>query len=178
MKNLILLISFSFLSTLTFAQIKYPSNVQAQLPINGIALPKPDLVFTNFELTSPATISSTSQLFGKTYNHYKVSFKATIKNSGLAPTGSFNVEPNYSIVELGNGFFMNNCLQFSSLNAGESRVIVGIITFKQPANDHRDARVVLKADATCATEFLPSYNFVNESNESNNSSTILTVDIP
>lgn len=73
---------------------------------------------------------------------------------------------------------MNTCLQFSSLNAGESRVIIGIITFKQVASDHRDARVMLQADATCATEFLPSYNFVNESNENNNSSTILTVDIP
>lgn len=180
MKNFVLIATLFFCYTIdTFAQgfVKPNTQINTNLP-NAIAPLKPDLIISSFTLTSAATITGTTQIGNTTYRSFSVDYKASVKNIGTATCNDYNVDPFYSTAHLGAGFYMNNCASYGSLVAGASKVITGKITFKQPANDHRDARVKLEADSSCATEFLPDYNFVNELNETNNSSIILTVPIP
>lgn len=132
---------------------------------------KPDLHITAFAVQSitPGAIVGT----GATATRYfSINFRATVKNSGQSASITCNLMPEYSRFNQ-NTFFFGGCQIFAPLNAGASRVVEGNMTIRIPVS-HTQAKLRLFIDAPCAEEFLPAYVKVNECNENNNYSPIIT----
>lgn len=174
-------------STVCFCLLMFCTNSQAQsinvnpniyqtpigqnFPYGNYFCVKADLHITAFAVQSitPGSVVGTGATATK---YYTINFRATVKNSGQSASVTCNLMPEFSRFNE-NNFYYAGCQTFAPLNAGASRVVDGSMTIRIPVS-HTQAKLRLFIDSPCAEEFLPAYVKVNECNENNNYSTIIT----
>lgn len=169
---------FACLATETiFAQ---GSNTQTSLPLQNIPLAppvinRPDLVVTSF--TKGSAIFTNVTVNGKPYKRYTISYKAVVKNQGKAAT--------MWSCDLGDPIEgINGCEKIPILQPGQSATIEGTLTGEfaaalVAASPYMNIRV--EADMpNCAYEDYPdaTYGDIPESNETNNKSQTITIQVP
>ncbi len=181
MKNLSFLFASVCVCFLLFnaglnAQVITPNTNSNQImttPTNTVGLcAKADLRFTDFIIRHVTK----GQIFGSGLDqrrYYYLNYKATVKNTGSVGSVDCNLEPQYSRFNENNFINGGNCDNFDPLNAGGTREINGTITVFVPLI-HTTVKLRLYIDAPCEDDALPAYVKVNECNENNNLSTIIT----
>jgi len=155
-------------STLTFAQKGNTSMPTPNVVGTVVADNRPDLIVTSF--TKGSTIVADQTENGVSYISYTISYKAVVKNQGK--TATFRPcdigDPRKSV---------DGCATIPILQPGQSATIEGSLTGKSSGHV---INLYLMADLpNCGYEDNPdaSYGDVNESNEENNKSMSITVNL-
>lgn len=181
MKNLSFLftaigVCFLLMDTSLIAQITTPNTNNNQITTtqnNTVGLcNKADLRITDFVIRHVTK----GQIFGSGLDqrrYYYLNYKATVKNLGSIGSVACNLQTEYSRYNENNFTSGGNCDNFATLNSGGMREVNGTITVFVPLS-HTTVKLRLYIDAPCEDEALPIYIKVNECNESNNHSAIVT----
>jgi CARDB len=137
-----------------------------------------DLVVTDWQLTGAPTINSE--------NKVEVPVRAVVRNQGSAAAGIFKVAAEY-LDSQGRIFVATFTVPGQSdiwyphttmaLAAGSDATFDGKLTF-HPAVHGETVSLTATADSCSGDELMPEYCRVNESNESNNKSTAISVPLP
>jgi hypothetical protein len=138
---------------------------------------KPDLVVTSFEITGAPIIDSENRIV--------LPVRVIVKNQGDADADVFKVSTSYM------GSRETHVVAFTvpkrshpwypytwdSLEAGAELSLDGTVTFDPSLHDTTVA-LFAYADSCSGEEFMPSYCRIDESNEGNNQSKSVSVDLP
>ena len=138
---------------------------------------KPDLVVTTFEITGAPIIDIEDRVV--------LPVRVIVKNRGDADADVFKVSTSYA------GSRDTHVVAFTvpkrshpwypytwdSLEAGAELVLDGIVTFDPSLHDTTVALFAF-ADSCSGEEFMPAYCRIDESNEGNNQSEPISVNLP
>lgn len=142
---------------------------------------KPDLVVTTLETTGPPTVNAENQV--------EVPIRVVVKNEGNAAAGIFKVATEYTggTIEPSRTFVVAFTVPgqsdiwyphtSGSLAAGSTVNFAGKVTFN-PGEHGVTVSLKATADSDSGDEFMPAYCRVEESNEDNNESTLISVSLP
>jgi hypothetical protein len=152
-----------------------------RFPVPPIIFPipfvQPDLVVTDFNRIGPVTVRADG--------FQEVPVRVVIENQGNGTAGKFRVSARYITSQ---GDFMRpftvvgqsnmwRPTTMASMFPGETVALEGKL-LGYPSTSGVTVDFYIKADSCDSDEFMPNYCRVNESNETNNDSDVITVFLP
>ena len=170
MKNLVLVLLLGALGYLLGGCLGSTGEV---LPEEG----KPDLVVTAFHQRGPAVVNHE--------NRAVVPVHVVVRNQGNADAKVFKVSTRYkdarnthvvafTVPRQGHPWYPYT---WDALEAGAELVLEGVVTFDSALHDTTVLLFAI-ADSCDGEEFMPVYCRVEESDETNNQSTLVAVNVP
>lgn len=144
------------------------------IPESYPTIPTPDLVVQRLVKNGPAVVVSRN-------GNIRVPIRVTVKNRGSYKAAPFMVSAHDAtdgrdyVIPLYSGD--NRWYRRTELASGRSETLTGILTFSSKLRGQR-VRVKVKADSCAGEEFMPHYCRVNERDENNNWSSLLTIALP